>query len=363
MSQQTPLHATHIAHKATMVSFAGFDMPVKYGSEKEEHFAVRNHVGLFDVSHMGEIVVKGTDATRFLSMIFPADISLMKPGQAKYTMLLNKDGGIIDDLLVYCRTDMDYMICANASNQERVYDTLVNISRNVEPLPHVRLLNESEHVAQVALQGPYAAQLVQERFDASLTELSYYHFTNFQWKDVTVTASRTGYTGEDGFEFYMPNMLAVDFWQHLTKDDGARPCGLAARDTLRLEAGMCLHGNDIDAQTTPLEAGLNWTIDWSDTRDFVGKKALLAQKEQGLEQRLRGFEVLGRGILRRDTPIYNGEQLVGRVTSGTMSPTLKKAIGLAYIQVGHHRFGTALEAELRGRRVPLKLCKIPFYKR
>lgn len=360
-ARHTPLYDQHLRAGAKMVDFAGWIMPVRYGSEIDEHHAVRRAAGLFDVSHMGEIRVRGVGSLDFLQGMTPNDVSKLQPGRAHYSGLLTEQGTYIDDLLIYMLAEHDYLVVVNAANVEVDYGWMVS-----HPHPDCRIEDHSDKYALLALQGPRAPEILGRVTDLELGTIKYYHFVN--GADVAgkpCLVSRTGYTGELGFELYLGPDDAPHVWKTLMEagaDDGLLPCGLSARDTLRLEAGMALYGHEIDRTTTPWDAKLGWVVKMK-AGDFVGRDALARQKEEGLARRLVGFEVTGKGIARQGYDVLHDGESVGRVCSGTWSPTLEKAIGTAYVPTALAGDSTELEIQVRKRTVPARVVPLPFYKR
>jgi aminomethyltransferase len=352
--RRTPLYDEHRALGARLVDFAGWEMPVQYEGIKAEHNAVRNRVGLFYVSHIGEAVFRGPDAEEAVQRLVTRDVSRLEEGQAGYSAVCYEDGGTVDDVIVYKRPE-DFLVVVNASNRGK---DLEHFSKNAEDLD-VEIADESDDWALLALQGPEAADLLQNLTDADLSDLRPFRFVEGEVAGAKTLISRTGYTGEDGFELYLAPGDAPRVWRELL-GSGATPAGLGARDTLRLEAGMCLYGNELDPETTPLEAGIGFAVHLDKEREFIGQEALRNEKEEGLRKKLVGFEVGGRGIARHDYPVRVEDQTVGRVTSGTLSPTLGKAIGLALVSPEvEDRF----EVVIRDRPVEAHTVPLPFYKR
>ena len=352
--RRTPLYDEHKALDARLVGFSGWEMPVQYEGIKAEHQAVRERVGLFDVSHMGELVFRGPDAEEAVQRLVTRDISRLEEGQAGYSAVCYESGGTVDDVLVYRRPG-DFLVVVNAANREKDLD---HFRANTQDLD-VEVADESDDWALLALQGPQAADLLQELTGASLSDLGYYRSLEDEVAGARAMISRTGYTGEDGFEIYLSPDDAPRLWRELIRA-GATPAGLGARDTLRLEAGMCLYGNELDPETTPLEAGIGFVVHLDKEEGFIGRDALKREKEEGLRKRLIGFEVEGRGIARHDHPVKVGGETVGRVTSGTLSPTLGKAIGLALVSPEvEDRF----DVVIRERPVEAHTVGLPFYKR
>jgi aminomethyltransferase len=352
--KHTPLYDEHKAQGARLVDFAGYEMPVQYEGIKAEHNAVRNHAGLFDVSHMGEAVFRGPDAEVAVQRLVTRDVGRLDAGQAGYCAVCYEDGGTVDDVIVYRRED-DFLIVVNASNREK---DLQHFRTNTEDLD-VEVADESDDWALLALQGPEAEKLLQDLTDTDLSALKPFRFAEGEVEGVVAIISRTGYTGEDGFEIYLSPDGAPRVWRRLM-DLGVSPAGLGARDTLRLEAGMCLYGNELDAETTPLEAGIGFAVHLDKEPHFIGQRALLIEDTQGLRKKLVGFEMEGRGIARHGYHVTSGAQVVGEVTSGTKSPTLDQAIGLAFVDPGVDDW---FEILIRNNPVPAKAVPLPFYQR
>ena len=356
----TPLLDSHLEANAKIVDFAGWKMPVQYAGVIDEHRAVRNAAGLFDVSHMGEISVSGPAAETFLQSITPNDVSKLVPGRAHYSGLLTEDGTYVDDLLVYRLSADEFLLVVNAANAAKDFEWLESLS-----IDGVEMSDVSDQYALLALQGPEAMGILASLTSHDLDSLKYYRFAIDDVAGMEVMISRTGYTGEDGFELYLAPDLAPRMWAELMtagESAGLQPAGLGARDTLRLEAAMALYGHEIDDTRTPLDAGLNWVVKLA-KGDFIGREALVAQREQGLANKLIGFEVVGRGIARQGHAVMDGDKEVGRVTSGTWSPTFEKAIGMAYVPVALAEIGTDLTLNVRGRFLPARVVELPFYKR
>ena len=348
-----------------MVDFGGWDMPVQYPAGTiEEHLRTRNHAGLFDVSHMGEIDVRGADAIAFVNKLTSNDVTKLDDGQAQYTTLTKPEGTIIDDLVVYRFAADHLLLVVNASTTDKDWEWI----KSHQSGESVELNNVSADYCQLALQGPDAQSILQKLTDVPLDEIKYYRFTRGSVDGVEGIISRTGYTGEDGFEVYAPANRAEQLWNkildtgNMGTPTGVLPCGLAARNTLRLEAGLALYGHEIDETTTPLEANLGW-ICKLDKGDFIGREALAKQKEAGVKRKLVGFEVTDRGIARDDQEVLIDGERVGKVTSGSPAPFLKKNIGLAYVPVEFANVGQAINIDVRGRLVGAQVVKTPFYKR
>jgi len=343
-----------------MVDFGGWEMPVQYSSIVEEHRAVRTAVGLFDVSHMGEIEICGPEAERITDRITTNAVRTLKAGQIHYSGLLYEHGGFVDDVLVHKVSDDHYFLCVNAANQEKDFE---HIRARNHFDAEVRL--SSDQYAQLAIQGPKAFATLQKLTSVDLSRIRYYWFADGEVSGTQARIARTGYTGEDGFEIYVPPSEAPRLWDELMAaghEFGIKPCGLGARNTLRLEAKMALYGHEIDASISPLEAGLDWIVKW-EKGDFVGRQALLQQKESGVRRKLCGFEVHGRGIARDGYEVFLDGAPAGWVTSGSPSPTLNKNIGLCYLPVEHTGIGTAIQIIVRGQPVDAVTVETPFYKR
>ncbi len=359
MALRTPLHAAHLRLGARMVEFAGWDMPVQYAGLIEEHEAVRGAVGLFDVSHMGEVVFRGPRALAALQAIFTNDLSKVADGQAQYGCLCREDGGIVDDVVIYRRSAEDLLVCVNAANRQKDFEWLKAHANGAD------VRNESDDWAQVALQGPKALAVLRKLTGADLDAIKTYRHAPGSVAGITCLIARTGYTGEDGFELFCPAAQAEKLWDALMaagKPEGIQPAGLGCRDTLRLEMAYRLYGSDMDDDATPLEAGLAWVVKF-DKGDFIGRAALQKQKEQGLARKLVGFQLTEPGIARHGHPVVHEGQTVGVVTSGTRSPTLKTSIGLAYVPPALAAEGSALAVEIRGKPVAAVVVKTPFLSR
>lgn len=358
--KKTALHAVHQSLGAKMIPFAGYDMPVRYSSDLDEHHTVRNAVGVFDVSHMGEFWVMGPHALELIQWVTSNDAAKLTPGKVQYSCLPNGKGGIVDDLLVYCIGPEEYMLVVNASNIEKDWNWIQGQNRF-----GAKMENFSDHISLLAIQGPLAKAVIQKLTDVALDEIPYYHFKKGTVAGIENTIiSNTGYTGAGGFELYVPNDKVEALWSALFeagKPEGIKPIGLGARDTLRLEMGFCLYGNDIDDTTSPIEAGLGWITKF--TKDFVDGDYLKNQKEAGLRRKLVGFELVEKGIARGHYPIKSQDGLeIGMVTSGTMSPTLGKSIGMGYVPIAFSKPDTAIWIDVRGRLLEAKVVSIPFLK-
>lgn len=366
--RRTPLYETHRAAGARLVPFAGWEMPVQYAGVIDEHRAVRTAAGLFDVSHMGEIRVRGGGAEAFLQHLTPNDVGKLSDGRAHYSGLLTERGTYLDDLLIYRLAADDFLVVVNAANRER--DVAWVRERAAEAAAAAantdfEVADVSDDYALLALQGPRALSILAPLTATDLGAIRYYGFASGDVAGVPALLSRTGYTGEDGFELYVAPGDAAGLWERLLaagSGDGLVPAGLGARDTLRLEAAMALYGHELDEETTPYEAGLGWVVKL-DKGDFVGRDALAAQRDGGIGRRLIGFEVKGRGIAREGHAVRAGGEAVGRVTSGTWSPTLEKAVGMAYVPPGLAEPGRELTIEVRGKEIAAAVVELPFYRR
>jgi aminomethyltransferase len=354
--KRTPLYECHREAGARLVEFAGWEMPVQYQGVIEEHRAVRTAAGMFDVSHMGEIRVKGPQAEAFLQRLTPNDVSKLAPGRAHYSGLLTGRGTYIDDLLIYRLGAEELLVVVNASNAGRDFEWIAS-----RAVTGAEVTDESDRWALLAVQGPRAVEILRPLVTPGAADLKYYGFLQGEVAGRPAILSRTGYTGEDGFELYLAPEHAPEVWRRLL-EAGVQPAGLGARDTLRLEAAMALYGHEIDETTTPFEAGLAWVVKMN-KGDFLGREALAAQQAEGLRRRLVGFEVQGRGIARQGHEVKADGRTVGAVTSGTWSPTFEKAIGMAYVPSGMDTPGTPLEIDVRGRSLPAVVVEMPFYRR
>ena len=358
--RKTPLHAVHLAAGARMTDFGGWDMPVEYSGIIAEHMAVRTGVGLFDVSHMGEIEIRGPQALDFVDYVTSNDASRLVDGQVQYSGLLYPNGTFVDDILVHRLGRNDFFLCVNASNQEKDFDWVASRNRF-----DAKAELTSERYVQLAIQGPQALATLAKLTDVQLDSIGYYHFSRGKVLGAEALIARTGYTGEDGVEIYVPPDDGPRLWEAVL-DAGAEfgiiPCGLGARNTLRLEAAMSLYGHEIDDTITPYEARLGWIVK-PDQGDFIGREALIAQKEKGVERRLAGFEMRGRGIARDGYRVFVDGEDVGRVTSGSPAPFLEKNIGLCMLPTAMTEIGSKIEIAVRQRRVEAELTRLPFYSR
>jgi aminomethyltransferase len=344
-----------------MIEFFGWDMPVEYSGVIEEHLAVREKAGLFDVSHMGEIVISGKQALDFVQYLTPNDAALLTPEQAQYSCLTTPQGTFVDDLLVYCMAQGKYLLVVNCANSDKDYEWILSHKEGYD----VEVENKSDDYTQLALQGPSALEILKPLVNVNIEEMKSFGSSRGEIEGEEVLVSRTGYTGEDGFEVYTLSSRPEKIWDAILergKTFGVVPVGLGSRDTLRLEAKLMLYGNDIDETTTVLEAGLGWLVKYK-KGEFIGREALLAQKEDGIKRRLIGFELMERGIARPLYPVFVEGKKVSVVNSGTFSPYLKKSIGLTYLPVEYKEVGTEFEVGIRDKKVKARVVATPFYKR
>jgi aminomethyltransferase len=360
---RTPLYDAHVKAGARLVEFAGWDMPVQYAGILEEHAAVRERSGIFDVSHMGEVTIEGPRALEAAQRLVTNDLTKCKDGQAQYSALLNDQGGVIDDIIVYRFSPTRLFICVNASGREKDF---VWMKEHAARAGGATVTQRSDDWAQVAIQGPNAPALVDSLCEPRVLDLGYYHFLEAKVCGVKgCIVARTGYTGEDGFEVFCPPDRAREIWDALLdkgRAAGLVPCGLGARDSLRLEVAYRLYGNDMDEVHTPLEAGLGWIVKLDKPGGFIGSTALQKQKAEGLKRKLVGFRLTGKGIARHGYPVRPSGKAehVGEVTSGTMSPVLKEPIGLAYVPTALSKEGSVFDVEIRGKPVAAVVVKTPF---
>lgn len=357
----------HIAAAAKMAEFAGYNMPIEFSGIADEHNTVRNGVGLFDVSHMGEIWVKGPNALAFLQYTTSNDVSTLYDGKVQYSCFPNGKGGIVDDLLVYRINAETYLLVVNASNTEKDWNFLCEHAPKFGITPGKELYNASDEIAQLAVQGPLAMKLVQKLCDIPVENMEYYTFCKVDMAGIKdVILSITGYTGSGGCEIYCANSDADKLWDAIWKageEFSLKNIGLGARDTLRLEMGFCLYGNDIDDTTSPLEAGLGWITKFVDGKDFIDRDKMEALKAAGVSRKLVGFEMIDRGIPRHGYEVADAQgNIIGVVTSGTQGPAIKKAVGMAYVATGHNKVGSEIYVIIRGKALKAQVVKTPFYK-
>ena len=357
--QRTPIYESHVKQGGKMVPFAGWEMPVQYSNLREEHNHVRNSVGLFDVSHMGEIRVHGSEALATLQWLTTNDVSKLQKGQAQYSLFPNKKGGIVDDLIVYClEPDSDYLLCVNAANKDKDLKFVTENNRGAV------IEDESSNWGQIAIQGPKAIEAIELVTGQEFSSCPSFEFRAWNWGDQVCYIARTGYTGEDGAEIFVPWDKAEALWNlFFEKCPEALPIGLGARDTLRTEMKFPLYGQDISDTTFPHEAGLGWVVK-PGKGDFLGKAEMMAAKEAGLKKKLVGIKITGKGIARPGYKVYSVDsQEIGEVTSGTLSPSLNQAIAVAYVAFGSHEVGTKVQVQMRNKMLDAEIVKTPFYKR
>lgn len=357
MQKKTCLYDRHKALGATMEPFAGYIMPIRYTSIKEEHEAVRNHVGVFDVSHMGEIRILGPQAAKYADFMFSNDILNLKENHIAYGFMLHATGTVVDDLLAYKISEHEVLFVVNAANIEKDYTHLVNHTDDFD----VRIRNESEQTSQLAIQGPEAVDVLPDIIGGSIETLQPFTFKDVRYEGEMILVSRTGYTGEDGFEVYASRGTIRTLWETLL-GKGVKPVGLGARDTLRFEASLPLYGNELTDEITPLEAGFSMFVKLDSDRDFLGREALEKQKKKGVERRIVGIELEKRAIPRHGYPVYKDDEKIGYVTTGYLSITLGKPIAMAMVEKPHTKKKTAVEVEIRGRMIPGFVRKRTFYK-
>ncbi|CAA7194453.1 glycine cleavage system aminomethyltransferase GcvT [Chryseobacterium potabilaquae] len=356
--KKTALYDKHVSLGAKIVPFAGFEMPVQYSGVTEEHFAVREKAGLFDVSHMGQFFIEGPGAKDLLQLVTTNNVNALENGKAQYSCLPNENGGIVDDLIVYKMEDDKYFVVVNASNIDKDWNHILKYNTF-----GAKMTNASDDMSLLAIQGPKATEILQKLTDINLSQIPYYNFTVGTIAGINnVIISNTGYTGSGGFEIYFKNEDAVKLWDEIInagENEGIIPCGLAARDTLRLEKGFCLYGNDIDDTTSPIEAGLGWITKFD--KDFISKNTFAKQKEEGITKKLVGFELQDKGVPRHDYPVVDSEgNIIGKVTSGTQSPMKKTGVGLAYVDKPHFKLDSEIFIQVRNKNIPAKVVKTPF---
>jgi aminomethyltransferase len=354
--KKTALYEMHLKHNAKMVHFAGYEMPIQYHSIREEHRRVRSTVGVFDVSHMGEIDISGPRALEMVQRITINNAAMLQTGQVQYSAMCYQDGGLVDDLLVY-RFENHFLLVVNAANRDKDYQWIVK-----NKIPDCEIKDISDQITQLAVQGKKAEETLQKLTKASLDSIKYYWFIEDKLADVSMLISRTGYTGEPGFELYFENTHAIPVWDAIMeagKEFHIAPIGLGARDSLRLEKKMCLYGNDINQDTNPLEAGLGW-ITKLDKGDFIGREALMKIKEEGIQRKLIAFVLNESGFPRHGYDLFKNGEKIGRVTSGTVSPILEKGIGLGYVKIEHAKVGVEIDVQIRDKYVAAVIIKPPF---
>lgn len=365
--KRTPLFPEYEKLGAKTVDFGGWDLPVQFSGIKHEHETTRNKAGLFDVSHMGEIAVKGQKSLNFLQKMTTNDVSKLTPNRAQYTFMCYEDGGTVDDFIIYMVEENDYLLVVNAANTEKDYEWLKDNNHYTDE--DLNITNVSSDYVQLAVQGPAAQEILQKLTKTDLSEIKFFRFASdvhFSTFDAPAIVSRTGYTGEDGFEIYIKKDYGRTLWQSILEageDEGVEPIGLGARDTLRFEANLALYGQELSKDITPVEAGLKFAVKVDKEADFIGKEKLKEQIEQGTARKLVGIEMVDKGIPRHGYEVYSGEKEVGFVTSGTQSPTLNKNIGLALVKAEVAIEGTELYVQVRKRQLKAVVVKTPFYKR
>jgi len=359
--KRTALYEEHVKAGGKMVPFAGFELPVQYEGIAAEHHRVRTAVGLFDVSHMGEIVFKGPRAAEVVTRLTTNNVANVKPGRAVYTPVCRADAGIVDDMIFYKKSDTEWFVCVNASNKDKDYAWFIEQTHG-----DCEVTDLSSQYSQIAVQGPKAPELLARIFGEDVLAMKPFWFAMKQYRGQEILFATTGYTGEAGGELYIPHAVAVDLWQELMAkgaDLGVGPIGLGARDSLRMEMKYCLYGNDIDDTTSPLEAGLQWTVKF-DKGDFNGRDVMLAQEKAGLKRHLVPFVVEGKGVPRHGYKVFAGTEEIGVVTSGTMSPSMKIPIGIAYVKAPYNAVGSQIEIDLMGiRRATAKVVDAPILKK
>ncbi|SDE43178.1 aminomethyltransferase [Bhargavaea beijingensis] len=360
--QRTPLYDLYAGHGGKTIDFGGWDLPVQFSGIKSEHEAVRTSAGLFDVSHMGEVLVEGKDSTDFLQKLMTNDVSKLTVGRAQYTIMCNEQGGTIDDLLIYKMSDDKYFLVVNAANTEKDVKWMKQHAEG-----DVTVTDASADYALLALQGPKAEEVLSRLTDEPLADIRFFRFKeNVSISGHQALVSRTGYTGEDGFEIYTAPEAARALWKEILKQgekDGVVPAGLGARDTLRFEAGLPLYGQEMDEGISPLEAGLGFAVKLGKEAGFIGKEALARQKEEGMPRKLAGIRMIDKGIPRTGYAVYKGEEKIGEVTTGTQSPTLGLNIGNILVGTEHAVLGDEVEVEVRKKRLKAEIVETPFYKR
>ncbi|HEY4619633.1 MAG TPA: glycine cleavage system aminomethyltransferase GcvT [Nitrospirota bacterium] len=360
--RRTVLYEAHKALNAQFVEFAGWEMPISYSGVLEEHKAVRTAAGLFDVSHMGRIQVDGQGAKRFLQYLSSANIDSLRAGQACYTLFCNKEGGVIDDLIIYKLKRASFLVCVNAANRDKCLNW---INTNAPDFQNVSIIDLGDSIAQIAIQGPKSLEIMQKLTDVDLSPVKLKYFVEGRLGGMDAYIARTGFTGERGYEIFLPAMIAPGIWDSILKQGeeyGIKPAGLGCRDTLRLEMGYPLYGNDMDDKTTPVEANLDKAVDF-DKGDFIGRDAILQKKEKGIERKLVGFELLQKGVPRHGCRIYSNGKTLGVVTSGNFSPTLKKGIGMGYVLPQYSKPGTEILIDIRGKAAVSVVVEPPFYRK
>lgn len=367
MMKTTAFTQIHEKLGAKMVSFAGFNMPVQFDGLKIEHETVRKAVGVFDVSHMGEFWVRSSKALDFLQRITTNDVSTLSDGKVQYSCFPNGKGGIVDDLLVYRFSQNDYLLVVNAANIEKDWNWCVEQAKTFDLIVGEELINASNEISQLAIQGPKALEAMQKLTSANVVDMEYYTFQQIEFAGIKdIIFSTTGYTGSGGCEIYIKNKNAAELWEKVMEageEFGIKPIGLGARDTLRLEMGFCLYGNDINDSTSPIEAGLGWITKFVEGKDFIDREYMAQLKADKPSRYLKAFEMIDRGIPRQHYEICDADgNIIGEVTSGTQSPMLNKGIGMGYVKVGHHKLETEIYIKVRNKLLKAIIVKLPFYK-
>lgn len=361
-TMKTPLFEHYEKYGGKIVDFAGWALPVEFSTLKEEHQAVRENAGIFDVSHMGEVIIKGEEAEKFLDYLLTNDISVMQGKQISYNLMCYESGTIVDDLIVYKHSKEHYLLVINAGNIEKDLAWINEKGKGFK----IEIINTSNETGQLAVQGPKAQKILQGLTKSNLTDIKFFFFENtINFEGIPCLVSRSGYTGEDGFEIYMHKNFVVSLWDKILeagKDEGLIPCGLGARDTLRFESGLPLYGNELSDEITPLEAGLGFFVKL-EKEDFIGKEALVKQKEEGLKRKIVGFEMIDRGIPRHGYEVYSKDKNIGFVTTGYMAPTVNKTIGLAMVDIDHSELGTEFLIAVRNKRLKAKVVNKKFYQK
>lgn len=359
--KKTLLYDIHLKGNAKMVSFHDYVMPLYYDTIINEHHCVRKNAGLFDISHMGRFEIAGENALRFIQHIITNDAGKLKDMQVQYSPACNEQGGILDDILIYKWQPDHFMMVVNCANKEKDFAWF---QRQAAFYPRVELMDVTDTLSLIALQGPLSSHMLENTLSRKLDCLKRFYFGNFVWDDIRMIISRTGYTGEDGFEIFVNAQHLVKLWNLLMDKNcqsGLKPAGLGARDTLRLEAGLLLYGNDMDETVTPLETTIDWTVKF-DKDTFLGRDALLRQKQRGVDRKLAGFEMLDRGIPRHGYPVFKGNEIIGKVTSGSFSPSTNKNVGLCLIKSSYAKVGEELQIQIRNAHYLARVVKTPFYK-
>lgn len=360
--KHTPLYEAHVAHGGKIVDFAGWAMPIQYSGVLDEYHAVRTTAGLFDVSHMGRIQVEGADAVHYLQRVTTNDVEKITPYHSQYSMICNPEGGVKDDIFIYCLATDAYLLCVNGSNREKIVDWLQQQNNQKQD---VKIEDRSQVMSQIAIQGPASIAILQQELGSALEALKPRQFLENTLFGASCVIARTGYTGERGYELYIPADQALEMWKKIMaigESHGLKPAGLGARDLLRLDMGYFLYGNDLTEDITPVEAGAEWLVGW-DKISFVGHEVLRRQKAQAPTKRLVAFELLSKAVPRHGMKLFADGMEMGEIASGNLSPILQKGIGLGYVFPPYSDIGTRFEVEIRGRRVPAQVVKPPFYKK